>query len=187
GLLGIYFLLNDQKSPVVSSIGFLPILSLVLFIITYCWGLGPLPYAVMGELFSIEIKTVATPIATAFSWALSFLVTRYFEPVANAVGMYVVFWLFGVCCVSGFIFTLFLVPETKGKSLQEIQYMLAGRMGTLYQVLCESNMKILGIPEIKSENLVNIITLVAKSADHELLVEDILHVTRIEKLNTETD
>ncbi|CAG4967342.1 unnamed protein product [Parnassius apollo] len=127
GLLGMYFLLSDQKSPVVSSIGFLPILSLVLFIVTYCWGLGPLPWAVMGELFPIEVKAVASPIATAFCWILSFLVTRYFEPIANAVGMYVAFWLFGVCCVVGFFFTLFLVPETKGKSLQEIQDMLAGR------------------------------------------------------------
>ncbi|XP_013165614.1 PREDICTED: facilitated trehalose transporter Tret1 [Papilio xuthus] len=125
-LLGMYFLLNSQNSPVVSSIGFLPILSLVLFIVTYCWGLGPLPWAVMGELLPIEVKAVASPIATAFCWIMSFLVTRFFEPIAEAVGMYVAFWIFGVCCVCGFFFTLFLVPETKGKSLQEIQEILAG-------------------------------------------------------------
>ncbi|CAG5021021.1 unnamed protein product [Parnassius apollo] len=127
GLLGMYFLLSERGSPAVSSIGFLPILSLVLFILTYCWGLGPLPWAVMGELFPIEVKAVASPIATAFCWILSFLVTRYFEPIADTVGMYVAFWLFGVCCVAGFLFTLFLVPETKGKSLPEIQDILAGR------------------------------------------------------------
>lgn len=72
----MYFLLDDLDSPAVDSIGFLPILSLVVFIVTYCVGLGPLPWAVMGELFPIEVKAIASPIATAFCWFLSFLVTR---------------------------------------------------------------------------------------------------------------
>ncbi|CAG5021074.1 unnamed protein product [Parnassius apollo] len=127
GLLGMYYLLSDQESPVVSSIGFLPVLSMILFIVTYSWGLGPLPWAMLGELFPIAVKAVATPIVSGICGILTFLVTRYFEPIANAVGMYVAFWLFGVCCVAGFFFTLFLVPETKGKSLQEIQDMLDGR------------------------------------------------------------
>lgn len=127
GLLGMFFVLSDSGHPVTESIGFLPVLSLVLFIITYCWGLGPLPWAVMSELFPIEVKTVAAPIATAFCWALSFLVTRYFSAVAEAVGMGPTFFIFGVCCVISFFFTLFLVPETKGKSFQEISEMLSGK------------------------------------------------------------
>lgn len=73
----MYFLLAEQNSPIVDSISWLPILSLVLFILTYCWGLGPLPWAVMSELLPIEVKAIASPIGTAVSWALSFLITRY--------------------------------------------------------------------------------------------------------------
>ncbi|CAB3258534.1 unnamed protein product [Arctia plantaginis] len=127
GLLGMYFILSDNKNPVVESIGFLPILALVVFIVTYCWGLGPLPWAVMSELFPIEVKAIAAPIATAFCWTLSFLITRFFTSVANAIGMGPTFLIFGVFCVCAFFFTLFLVPETKGKSFQEIQDMLAGK------------------------------------------------------------
>ncbi|CAK1594809.1 unnamed protein product [Parnassius mnemosyne] len=76
---------------------------------------------------------------------------------------------------------------TENASLQYTVSDLSNRMGTLEQVLRESNVEINGIPERKSENLVNIITQVAKSADHELLVEDILHVTRVAKLNPKTD
>ncbi|CAH2059088.1 unnamed protein product, partial [Iphiclides podalirius] len=130
-LLGTYFLLNEQNSPVIPSIGFLPILSLVVFIVAYCWGVGPLPFAIMGEMFPIEVKAVAAPLATTLCWTLCFLITRYFEPVAEAVGMYVAFWVLAAACVLGFFFTLFLVPETKGKSLQEIQDMLAGRKSNL--------------------------------------------------------
>ncbi|KAH9633267.1 hypothetical protein HF086_000866 [Spodoptera exigua] len=114
-------------SPVVNSIGFLPILSLVLFIVTYCWGLGPLPWAVMSELFPIEVKAIASPIATAFCWVLSFLITRYFSAIASGLGMGGTFFIFGACCVAAFFFTLFLVPETKGKSFQEIQDILSGK------------------------------------------------------------
>ncbi|XP_061723492.1 facilitated trehalose transporter Tret1-like [Cydia pomonella] len=126
-LLGMFFLLDDLDSPVVASIGFLPILSLVVFIVTYCVGLGPLPWAVMSELFPIEVKAQAAPIATAFCWTLSFLVTRYFGPISEVLGMYAAFWIFGVCCIIAFFFTLFLVPETKGKSFAEIQAMLSGK------------------------------------------------------------
>ncbi|CAH1641406.1 unnamed protein product [Spodoptera littoralis] len=131
GLLGMFFILADKGSPVVSSIGFLPILSLVLFIVTYCWGLGPLPWAVMSELFPIEVKAIASPIATAFCWVLSFLITRYFSAIATALGMGGTFFIFGACCVAAFFFTLFLVPETKGKSFQEIQDILSGRPSKL--------------------------------------------------------
>ncbi|XP_059045500.1 facilitated trehalose transporter Tret1 [Achroia grisella] len=126
-LLGMYFILAENDSSVAESIGFLPLLSLVLFIVTYCWGLGPLPWAVMGELMPMEVKAIASPIATAFCWTLSFFVTRYFNSIAVAVGMHVAFWLFGACCVVSFFFAMFIVPETKGKSLQEIEDMLSGR------------------------------------------------------------
>ncbi|XP_047525558.1 facilitated trehalose transporter Tret1 isoform X1 [Pieris napi] len=124
GLLGMFFLLQENDSPVVETISFLPILSLVVFIVTYCWGLGPLPWAVMSELFPIEVKAAASPIATAFCWVMSFLVTRYFPTISSSLGMFVGFWIFGVCSVFAFFFTLFVVPETKGKSFQEIQEML---------------------------------------------------------------
>lgn len=126
GLLGMYFALAASGKDV-SNMGFLPVLALVLFIVTYCWGLGPLPWAVMSELFPIEVKAVASPIATAFCWGLSFLITRFFTNMRAAMGDHGTFFLFGGCCVASFFFTLFLVPETKGKSFQEIQDMLAGR------------------------------------------------------------
>ncbi|CAH2096829.1 unnamed protein product [Euphydryas editha] len=126
GLLGMFFLLDHNDSPVVESISFLPVLSLVLFIVTYCWGLGPLPWAIISELFPIEVKAVASPIATALCWILSFLVTYFFPSISNSIGMHVGFFIFGVCCVGSFFFSLLVLPETKGKSFQEIQIMLGG-------------------------------------------------------------
>lgn len=125
-LLGMFFLLDRNGSPVVDSISFLPVLSLVLFIVTYCWGLGPLPWAIIGELFPVEVKSIASPIATAFCWILSFLVTYFFPSISDSIGMHVGFFIFGACCVVAFFFSLLVLPETKGKSFEEIRIMLGG-------------------------------------------------------------
>lgn len=49
GLLGMFFLLDHQKAEIVSSISWLPIASLVGFVIVYCVGFGPLPWAILGD------------------------------------------------------------------------------------------------------------------------------------------
>ncbi|XP_026729952.1 facilitated trehalose transporter Tret1-2 homolog [Trichoplusia ni] len=125
-LLGAYFVLADNGNPVAEQIGWLPVVALMVFIITFCWGLGSLPWAVMAELFPIEVKVIAMPVVNIFCWILAFLITRYFSALAAATGMGVTFFIFGACCLASFFFTLFLIPETKGKSFQEIQDLLSG-------------------------------------------------------------
>ncbi|OWR54475.1 facilitated trehalose transporter Tret1 like protein [Danaus plexippus plexippus] len=122
-LLGVFFLLLDKDSAVVPSISFLPVLCLVVFILSYCVGLGPLPWAILSELLPIEVKAVVSPIVTALSWLLSFLVTKFFPSLDRHVG----FLVFGGCCVVSLVFSLLVIPETKGKSFSEIQMMLSGK------------------------------------------------------------
>lgn len=80
----------------------------------------------MGELFSNDIKGIAGSIAGAFNWALAFLITSTFEKMKDALGEGETFWLFTAFCVVGLLFVFFFVPETKGKSLAQIQQILAG-------------------------------------------------------------
>lgn len=80
----------------------------------------------MGELFSNDIKGVAGSIAGAFNWALAFLITSTFEKLNLTLGQGPTFWLFTAFCVLGLLFVFFFVPETKGKSLAQIQQILAG-------------------------------------------------------------
>ncbi|KAJ1522888.1 hypothetical protein ONE63_002030 [Megalurothrips usitatus] len=124
-LLGYFFHVVASGDDV-SSIGALPVGSLVFYIIVYCFGFGPLPWAVMGEVFSPEIKAICSSVCASFCWMLGFLITLFFGKVLAAVGDDVTFWGLGVCCVAASLFTL-LIPNTRGKSLQEIQDMLNGR------------------------------------------------------------
>lgn len=50
GFLGLFFLLDHQKAEIVSSISWLPIVSLIAYVIVYCVGFGPLPWAVLGKI-----------------------------------------------------------------------------------------------------------------------------------------
>ncbi|KAG8035363.1 hypothetical protein G9C98_006809 [Cotesia typhae] len=126
GILGLFFYLKDAAKNDVSNIGWLPVASLIIFIATYSIGWGPLPWTVMGEMFSTEIKSKASGIVVFACWFLGFLITKYFSNIAAAWGQYTAFWLFGVFCVLSVLFTVFILPETKGKSLQEIQDKLSG-------------------------------------------------------------
>lgn len=56
GFLGLFFYLDHQKAEIVSSLSWLPIVSLVGFVIVYCVGFGPLPWAVFGELSRFKFK-----------------------------------------------------------------------------------------------------------------------------------
>ncbi|KAJ8942447.1 hypothetical protein NQ318_002659 [Aromia moschata] len=129
GALAYFFYLKDNQKSDVSAIGWLPIASLVVYIVTYCLGFGPLPWAVMGELFPGNIKSVASTVTASCCWVLGFLLTNYFNIVTSLIGTAGSFGIFSVCCVIAAVFTYVFVPETSGKSLQEIQEILNGNKG----------------------------------------------------------
>ncbi|CAB0031601.1 unnamed protein product [Trichogramma brassicae] len=126
GALGVFFFMKDELHSDVSQLSWLPIASIILFMCTYCIGWGPLPWGIMGELFSADVKAKASSITVLVCWAEAFVITKYFSNIAQSAGFYTGFWIFTAFCVLSVLFTLFLLPETKGKSLQQIQDELNG-------------------------------------------------------------
>lgn len=74
----------------------------------------------LGELFAADIKGIAGSAAGTFNWILAFVVTKTFSNILTAIGIGPTFWLLSVFSVLGTVFVFFVVPETKGKSLLEI-------------------------------------------------------------------
>lgn len=109
-----------------SDIGMLPVISLVIFIATYCVGWGPLPWTVMGEMLSSNVKSQASSIAVCACWLLAFFITKFSESLSLAFGDYTLYWMFSGFCVISVIFTILVLPETKGKTLAQIQSELGG-------------------------------------------------------------
>lgn len=127
GTMGLYFYMDSINSPSVPDILWLPVASLIMFVTVYCVGFGPLPWAVLGEMFPPNVKSNASTIVASTCWTLGFFVTKYFASIGDSLGMHWAFWIFGIFCVIAFAFTYTIVMETKGLSLQQIQDRLNGR------------------------------------------------------------
>lgn len=84
----------------------------------------------VGELFATDIKGIGGSAAGAFSWIFAFVVTKTFSNIQTAIGIGPTFWLLSGFSILGTVFVFFVVPETKGKSLSEIQTMLASTSST---------------------------------------------------------
>jgi SP family facilitated glucose transporter-like MFS transporter 8 len=124
-ILGLYFCLKN-KGDDVSSIGWLPLICVAVFIVMFSLGFGPLPWMMMGELFAPNVKGAASSIAVCTNWTLVFIVTFSFGKLIDGLGEHTTFWIFAVICGIATVFIFYLVPETKGKTLTEIQSILRG-------------------------------------------------------------
>lgn len=125
--MGLFFYLDSINSSALKSIMWLPLTSLVLYVSSYNIGLGPIPWALLGELFSVNIKSYAATLATAVCWITSFIMLYSFESLIEALGIYWPFWIFSIGSSVAFLFTFFYVFETKGLTVQEIQNRLNKR------------------------------------------------------------
>ncbi|KAJ8686223.1 hypothetical protein QAD02_022017 [Eretmocerus hayati] len=123
--LGLYFKLKESGSNV-SQIGWLPLSSLIAFMIAFSIGAGPVPWMLMGELFTVELKGSASSLAVMLNWFFAFLVTNTYSEMERLVKASGTFWIFAVLMALATIFVYRVVPETKGKSINEVQIELLG-------------------------------------------------------------
>jgi SP family facilitated glucose transporter-like MFS transporter 8 len=129
-LLGIYFYLMNETDVDTNNLGWLPLTSVCLFIVVFSLGYGPIPWMMVGELFAPQIKGFASSLSCVLNWILAFVVTRFFSDLASSFGIHITFWIFAVISAIGTVFVFFLVPETKGKTLDQIQKELGGSAPT---------------------------------------------------------
>ena len=101
-----------------------------VFICSFSMGTGCIPWLILAELFPTSIRGKASSIAVATNWTSSFIITLSFTPLVNLVGEAAGFGFYSLCCVAGIAFVFFYVPETKGKSLEEIEREMRGGRST---------------------------------------------------------
>lgn len=123
--LGYYFKQKDGGNDV-SALGWLPLTSLIVFMVAFSIGMGPVPWMLMGELFSGQTKTAASSMAVMLNWFVMFVVTKTFPMMNDELGADTTFWIFAVIMAGATAFTHMLVPETKGKTYQQIHDELLG-------------------------------------------------------------
>ena len=101
--------------------GFAVLCLVVAAIACYSMTLAPIVWVVLSELFPNRVRGMAMAVATFSLWTACFVLTYTFPLLNKGLGSYGTFWLYGAICVLGFIFINTMLPETKGKSLEEIE------------------------------------------------------------------
>ena len=111
----------------VTALSWLPILCMVVFIIMFSLGYGPIPWLYMGEVFTVQIKAPGMSITTVVNWFSVFIVTKFYSNLDVALHNYGPFWIFSAISIAGCVFVAFMLVETKGKSFEQIQAELSGQ------------------------------------------------------------
>ena len=128
GMVGLsihFFLLGSDFDS--KNIQWLPIVSILLYLITYSIGFSTVPSTVLGEIFPENVKSIAVCVASMSASLFGFVAPKMYQPMSAAVGEEYVFLTHAVLALLAIPCAIFIMPETKAKTLQEIQDELGGK------------------------------------------------------------
>lgn len=91
--LGGYFYVKESGGDV-STIGWLPLSCLVIYVLSFSLGFGPIPWLMMGEILPAKIRGTAASVATGFNWSCTFIVTKTFADLISKISIEFDFLLF---------------------------------------------------------------------------------------------
>lgn len=119
--LAAYLVLRDQDTfERASNARFIPVVSLLVYVVAFSVGFGTLPWVIVHELSTPKVATYLTAAATLANWTTAAIVTKSFGPTAAAFGEHAVFFCFTALCVLGALQVILFVPETRFKQHHEI-------------------------------------------------------------------
>ena len=105
------------------TVSWLSILSIVLFYLFFSLAWGPVPWLVMSEIFPLRARGPACSFATLANLTMAFIVTKTFQSMVATLTNQGVYWFYAGFCLLAFLFVYLLMPETKGKILEQIEAM----------------------------------------------------------------
>jgi sugar porter (SP) family MFS transporter len=115
--LGVFF----EWAGVRSAVSWLALVCLLVYIMGFAVGLGPVFWLMISEIFPIQMRGPAMAVCTMFNWGLNFAISYTFLSLTDAITKSGTFWLYAFFGVCALVFFITVVPETKDRSLEEIQ------------------------------------------------------------------
>ncbi|KAL4302565.1 hypothetical protein GQ457_10G014930 [Hibiscus cannabinus] len=113
-LLGSYYLFLDDLAAIA-------VLALLLYVGCYQLSFGPIGWLMISEIFPLRLRGQGISVAVLVNFGANALVTFAFSPLEAWLGAGILFYVFGVIAIVSLIFIFFVVPETKGLTLEEIE------------------------------------------------------------------
>ncbi|XP_058246526.1 solute carrier family 2, facilitated glucose transporter member 6-like isoform X2 [Hemibagrus wyckioides] len=113
----------SAKEPyeAISSITVIPLISIIFITLGYEIGWGPITCLLMPEILPMKVRGIAAGLSVVVKYITAFVLTDIFMHAVDTYGLFAPFVFFGVVCVVNIIFTAKCVPETKGRTLEEIE------------------------------------------------------------------
>ncbi|NNM87519.1 MAG: sugar porter family MFS transporter [Phycisphaerae bacterium] len=102
-------------------VGWIAVGSLMVYVGAFAVGLGPVFWLVLSEIYPLSIRGRAMSVGTLANWSANLIVAVSFLTLVHILGKAGTFWLFGAVSIGAWCFAFFLVPETKGKTLEQIE------------------------------------------------------------------
>jgi len=117
GLLGLAFHMSGKSGALV----WLAVISMMVYVASFAISLGPIFWLLISEIYPLKIRSSSEGLAAAFNWGSNLLVSLTFLTLLEVIGSARTFWLYGLFAIAAWIFSYFRVPETKGRTLEEIE------------------------------------------------------------------
>ena len=118
-LSGLYYYLTEVNGA--TNISRLSLVSVLLYVAAFSIGLGPVPWVIVGEIIPLKTRSFSSSIAAIGVWMSNLLVTKEIFDLEAAITNYGTYWLFGGINLGCCLFVIFVVPETKGRTLEQIE------------------------------------------------------------------
>ncbi|KAJ8730222.1 hypothetical protein PYW07_017260 [Mythimna separata] len=128
-IVGIYFFLQEVvhvSFETLTTLSFMPLAGIILSNVVSTLGFSSLIFIIPAEIFPMNVKAIAMTCLGILGCVLGFVISLAYQRIKDFCGLAVVFWIFAAFAFFGGAFCYFLVPETKGKDLREIQAELQG-------------------------------------------------------------
>ena len=106
--------------------GIVPVVLVVVAIACYCYSLAPITWVILSEIFPNRIRGAAMSVSVVSLWLGNFLLSQTFPLMYEKMGLANCFWVYSGICFAGFIYLVKRLPETRGKSLEQLERELVG-------------------------------------------------------------
>ena len=123
-LLAIVFTVGGTN--VSAGLGILATICLALYIASFAISLGPVFWLMISEIYPLRIRGTAMSVASIANWGSNFVVALLFPVLLAALGGATLFWVFAAIGIAAWVFIYFQVPETKNRTLEEIEASFRG-------------------------------------------------------------
>ena len=116
---------NPQYNPVILT-------GVIVFNVAFAFGWGPVPFILVSEFIPLQVRGVASGLASTVNWGTSALAVGLYIKYAAAVELWFAWWSFSAMNILCVVLAVFFIPETKGRSLEELQRRFEGKAGSSY-------------------------------------------------------